>query len=626
MCELNSIVCAGAQARSGTLTSATQLVARISMEAESTSNSGLSTTDALELGLSLAEVQRVACDNMLAAPHPSFHTLTPDNVFFTADGCSVRIPFWTPLSLPCVPPKVALRLREAAAQTQPMAHSATRSPSTRYTAPEVVNSTSLDHTASFGHTVAFAAPAAAAMQTVNAEKAAVFTVGAVLQFCTSGEAPPSAEELLSKFTMTLPLGSSSRFHEAASRHLHASSDMTLRMATRVASAMDPDVSVRPSLDALQGMLMQELAALEHPLTTIAEGDTEEATSSVEHSGRQSTAQCATGNRAAGTASVQQSADIRAGDSESSLHRSGSRLRPAWDRSDSAQRTLPLAQPQHVQPPVFVPPQAPPDCPSTPLQSSTPLQADVATPDVAPDAHSVGDDTSPSQGSTGLDTTERSITGGAGHTGAGGTTSASRRSTYSTRDFPPAEFKPVEVKPWEPRLAMQAAQAAPPEQPARSLPPTHSRQNSKEVPVGSPALSSVSSRPTAFDAQGEWSAQGQPERRPTHFTPPVTSPRGSFGASDPTHPGVDSPQKSGLESRNSSFGTLQSPQTSFDMRGHRAESYGSGDAGRGASSPRHLSKRSMSGSKKVRSLMASIVSCPVTRVHLLRTICVATETQ
>ena len=215
--------------------SATQLVTRISVESSS-APPGMGMADALELGLSLAEVQTVACENELAAPHPSLQTLTPDNIFFTTDGCSVRVPFLSPLSLPCVPPKTAMRLREAAAKRFPMAHSATRSPSTRYTAPEVVNSTSLDDTAAFGNTLVLAAPVAAAMHALDVEKASVFTVGAVLQFCITGQAPKSAEELLNMthLTVTLPMGNTatSSIHEAASMHLHATSDLTLRMATQ----------------------------------------------------------------------------------------------------------------------------------------------------------------------------------------------------------------------------------------------------------------------------------------------------------------------------------------------------------------------------------------------------------
>lgn len=622
----------GGDARSpGTLTSATQLIARISVECSSTSSPpGLHAADALELGLSITEVQAVACENELAAaPHPSLMTLSPDNIFFTADGCSVRVPFLSPLSLPCVPPKTALRLREVAAKLNPMPHSATRSPSTRYTAPEVVNSTSLDDTASFGNTQALAAPVAAAVQSLDVEKAVVYTVGAVLQFCISGQAPKSAEELLhmSNMTSTLPMGNTGSIHEAASMHLHATSDLTLRMATQVTRTTDHNIHMRPNLDELQNMLLGELYALKSPLGTIVEGETEDKTSgSVEPGGlggsrRSSHLQLSGALHGGGPAAAEQSAESLKSGSDSSSQRSATRLRPAWNRAAAKGRhTLP--QPQMMQPHVFVPQQLPDYQPPPPRALSTqgseipPATEETSNRvDTGLDGgstggemrRSLGEDTV-SQTSTAQGTTERSVTG----------------ATASTTDFRLAEFKPTEMKPWESMPPLQPAPSAARAQVPPKPPLAHSRQPSREgladgaeqaqlATTYSAAAAAASSlaepngvRGSAFDAQSEPQAQVQGAARVAASNSPqgpLASPQVPFHASaSPRFVAFGSPQaRLGLGSRNSSFGALVSPQASFDARS-RPDSFASGEeaiAGPGASlSPRHVMHRSSSGSKKV----------------------------
>jgi hypothetical protein len=347
---------------SGTLTSATQLVARASLESVD-SPPGLAMADALELGLSMVEVQAVACANDLAAPHPSLQTLTPDNIFFTADGCSVRIPFLTPLSLPCVPPKTVLRLRTVAAQSAPMAHSATRSPSTRYTSPEVVASTPLDRTAAYGHTQAFVAPVATAVQSLDAEKASAFTVGAVLQFCATGQAPKSAEELLRSslsVTITMPLQHTSSAHDATTTQLCAVAGVSMCMASGLMRATDPVMHARPSLQELQSLLLEELYSLKRaPLKAVAEWETEEKTTESVGGGgmgssmRSSHVHMSVDLPEQAWAAAGQGDSLKSGN-ESSSQLSSGRLRPAWNRESPRARNR-VACLSGAPPKVFVPP-------------------------------------------------------------------------------------------------------------------------------------------------------------------------------------------------------------------------------------------------------------------------------
>ena len=92
---------------------------------------------------------------------------------------------------------------------------------------------------------------------------------------------------MSHLTITLPVGNTATsIHEAASMHLHATSDMTLRMATQVTRTTEPNIHMRPDLQELQNMLLEELYALKSPLGVITEGEEGEgkASGSVEREG------------------------------------------------------------------------------------------------------------------------------------------------------------------------------------------------------------------------------------------------------------------------------------------------------------------------------------------------------